>query len=50
MSRLPSGSPRATLQRLRWFFGLALVQTAQPQPMTGTPWEVPLPRKSKVGR
>ena len=26
MRRFPSGRPRATLQRVRWFFGLALVQ------------------------
>src|ERR1700682_2336960 len=46
MSKLPPGSFKKTLGRVRWFLGSADVQTAQSQPMTGTPFEVPLPRNT----
>jgi hypothetical protein len=36
----------STLGRVRWFRGSLEVQTAQSQPRTGTPVEVPVPRKT----
>ncbi len=33
------------LARVRWLRWLALVHTGHPQPMAGTPTEVPVPRK-----
>ena len=46
ISKLPSGKPSTRAQRVRLFFGFSLVQIAQPQPMHGTPTEVPVPRKT----
>src|SRR5690242_3521018 len=43
-SKFPSGSPSASEQRVRWFFGFGLTQTVHPQPIVGTPTEVPDPR------
>ena len=47
-SRLPPGSPSARPHRSRLLRGSALVQVAQPQPMTGTPTEVPVPKKHQL--
>jgi hypothetical protein len=33
-----------TEDRKRLSFGLSEVQTSQVQPITGTPWEVPVPK------
>ena len=43
--QIPPGRPKATLHRPRLFFGFWSRQVRQPQPMTGTPCEVPVPRK-----
>ena len=45
ISKFPSGKPNTSEQRVRLFFGFVLVQVEQPQPMHGTPTEVPVPRK-----
>ena len=45
MSRFPRGRPRSTLHRVRLSRGSLLVQTSHPQPMAGTPTEVPVPRR-----
>jgi hypothetical protein len=43
---LPRGSARSTLGRVRQLRWSAEVQTAQSQPSTGTPLDVPLPRNT----
>jgi hypothetical protein len=35
-----------TAHRVRWFFGFGLVHVSHPHPIRGTPWEVPVPRKT----
>src|SRR5208337_1147099 len=45
MSRLPAGKASSTLGRVRWFRGSREVQTEQSHPRTGTPVDVPVPRK-----
>ncbi len=45
ISRLPPGRPRRAPQRVRLSRGSLLVQTAQPQPMHGTPTLVPVPSR-----
>ena len=45
ISRLPPGSPRSTLQRVRLSRGSVLRQTSQPQPIIGTPTLVPVPSR-----
>jgi hypothetical protein len=42
---LPAGTWSSTLGRVRLLRGSRELQTAQSQPITGTPVEVPLPRK-----
>ena len=39
-----------TADKLCRALGLELVQVGQPQPMMGTPWEVPVPRKTSWPR
>jgi hypothetical protein len=46
MSRFPSLRPSTKEQRRRLLRGLVLVHVGQPQPMTGTPMEVPVPKKT----
>ena len=43
IKRLPAGSPKMTLQRVRLCFGSTLVQTSHRHPIAGTPTEVPVP-------
>ena len=43
---VPPGSPSRTLVRLRMSRGSELVQVSQPQPTSGTPTLVPVPRNS----
>ena len=45
ISKFPAGSPKMALARSRWFRGLVLRQTAQPQPIAGTPTDVPVPSR-----
>jgi hypothetical protein len=45
MRRLPAGKASSTLGRVRWFRGSLEVQTEQSHPRTGTPVDVPVPRK-----
>src|SRR5271157_1709825 len=45
MRRLPAGKASSTLGRVRWFRGSREVHTEQSHPRTGTPVDVPVPRK-----
>ena len=45
MSKLPAGNPSTTEQRSRLLCGSVLWQTWHPQPIAGTPTEVPVPSK-----
>src|SRR5271157_5105530 len=45
MRRLPAGKASSTLVRVRWLRGSLEVQTEQSHPRTGTPVDVPVPRK-----
>src|SRR5262245_39884406 len=45
-SRFHSGKEKSTLGRVRWLRGSSEVQTGQLQPNTGTPVDVPVPRKT----
>src|SRR4051812_43875420 len=47
ISKFPRGNLNSTLGRVRPLRGSPDVQTAQSQPRTGTPLEVPLPRNTR---
>lgn len=49
-NRFPSGSPRTNPQRVRLLRGSVLVHVSQPHPTTGTPIDVPVPKKSNWPR
>ena len=50
MTNVPRAVLTATPVRIRWFFGLGDVQTAQSQPIIGTPTLVPVPSKMSSPR
>ena len=45
ISRLPPGSPAIAALRVRWFRVLPPVHTGHPQPIVGTPTDVPVPNR-----